>query len=60
MERVNDITIRKQYPREKDYIIWEYEDSFKTVFKNYGLIHANIFPVGNFFRNEIFEKIESF
>ena len=32
MEKVNDITIRKQYPREKDYIVWEYEDSFNTMY----------------------------
>ena len=32
MERVNDITIRKEYPREKDYIVWEYEDSFNTMY----------------------------
>ena len=32
MEKVNDITIRKEYPREKDYIVWEYEDSFNTMF----------------------------
>ena len=49
MEKVNDFTIRKEYTREKDYIVWEYEYIFKTVFKNYGLIHANIFPAGNFF-----------
>ena len=49
MEKVNDFTIRKEYPREKDYIVWEYEDSFKTVFKNYGLINENKFTAGNFF-----------
>ena len=32
MERVNDFTISKEYPREKDYIVWEYEDSFNTMF----------------------------
>lgn len=32
MEKVNDITIRKEYIREKDYIVWEYEDSFNTMF----------------------------
>ena len=32
MEKVNDITIRKEYPREKDYIVWEYEDSFNTMY----------------------------
>lgn len=32
MERVNDFTIRKEYIREKDYIVWEYEDSFNTMF----------------------------
>lgn len=31
MERVNDFTIRKEYPREKDYIIWEYDNSFSTM-----------------------------
>ena len=31
MEKVNDITIRKEYIREKDYIVWEY-DSFNTMF----------------------------
>ena len=32
MEKVNDFTIRKQYIREKDYIVWEYEDSFNTMY----------------------------
>jgi|GEM_PF-1801091 hypothetical protein len=49
MKKVNSTTIREKYSREKDYIVWEYEDSFNTVFKNYGLILVNIFPVGNFF-----------
>ena len=31
MERVNDFTTRKEYPREKDYIIWEYDNSFSTM-----------------------------
>lgn len=33
MERVNDITIRKEYPREKDYMVWEYdENNFNTMY----------------------------
>ena len=32
MEKVNSTTIRKKYPREKDYIVWEYEDSFNTMY----------------------------
>jgi len=31
MERVNDFTISKEYPREKDYIVWEYDNSFSTM-----------------------------
>ena len=31
MEKVNDFTIRKEYPREKDYIIWEYDNNFSTM-----------------------------
>ena len=32
MKKVNSTTIRKKYPREKDYIVWEYEDSFNTMY----------------------------
>ena len=33
MERINDITIRKEYPREKDYMVWEYdENNFNTMY----------------------------
>ncbi|WP_315044993.1 hypothetical protein [Capnocytophaga sputigena] len=32
MKKVNSTTIREKYPREKDYIVWEYEDSFNTMY----------------------------
>ena len=54
MERVNDITIRKEYPREKDYIVWEYEDSFNTMyvykdFNNDNILSLFAVWVGGFF-----------